>query len=62
MDKHREREKERERERERGEDGGVLGPRAACFVALRHGTSGTSSEVAVCCEPVGGLGWGLGRR
>ncbi len=28
--------------------------RRGCFVALRHGTSRTSSEVAVCCEPVGG--------
>ncbi len=55
--------------RQRGEDEGVLGlgfiparspaERRACFVALRHGTSRTSSEVAVCCEPAGGVveGW-----
>lgn len=53
-----------DRETQRGEDEGLLdlrfipahspAERRACFVALRHGTSRTSSEVAVCCEPVGG--------
>lgn len=52
-------------ETQRGEDEGVFGlrfiparspaERRACFVGLRHGTSRTSSEVAVCCELVGGV-------
>lgn len=57
-----------DRGRQRGEDQGVFGlrfilarspaERRACCVALRHGTSRTSSEVAVCCEAVGGVeGW-----
>lgn len=55
----------------RGEDEGVFSllrfiparspaETRACFVALRHRAGTTSSEVAVCCEPVGGGGGGVG--
>lgn len=43
---------------ERNREGGVDDEGWSCFVALRHGTSGTWSKVAVYCESVGGSGRG----
>lgn len=59
----------RDAQTHRGEDEGVFSllrfiparsptETRACFVALRHRTGTTSSEVAVCWEPVGGGGGG----